>query len=264
MPSLWDQMLLVGGHTKPSGTLKYKPDGTPDFQSDSIAGWTRNRQDGDVNWTGNPYAFDGWFPIWKNSLKGQEAENQQLSNNASKRESDLTNPNSKYYTDYLTKLKGTLSAQSSLNSLLGLNRAMGLSMGGSATIANEQRNALQGKITDAAVQGTQQLWQANTGQANSLLGMQFQNNQAMLNYGLQQKMYEDSKEFDWSGLAGTIGQIGGMLLAPATGGLSMLPSVAMTTANSFNHRAPQGSTQRGGTGRYVNNWNPNTYNPYGG
>lgn len=172
-------------------------------------------------------------PEWMNQLR-----NEMLQQDAQTKSDELSDPNSKYYSDFTNKLKGTLSAQSSLNSLLGLNRAMGLSMSGSATIANEQRNALQGKITDYAGQASKELFQANSGQANSLLGMGLQNTADLRNYYFQKEMYNDSKKFDWGSLASTIGNIAGYALAPATGGASMLANTAIQGGMSFLKKTP--------------------------
>ncbi len=159
------------------------------------------------------YTGEGWAsPEWLAQLK-----NDVTTSTIDKREADLSNPNSKYYTDYYKQLKGTLSAQSSLNSLLGLNRAMGLSMTGSATIANEQRNALQGKITDYATQGMQTLFQNNTSGANSLLGMQLSGSQFQQQLAFNKKQYEDSQKFNWGSLLGIVGKVGGYFLGGSGG-----------------------------------------------
>ncbi len=152
---------------------------------------------------------EGWAsPEWLNQLRSE-----MLQADAQKRSDELSDPNSKYYTDYFKKLRGTLSAQSSLNSLLGLNRAMGLSMTSSATIANEQRNALEGRITDYARQATQDFAASNIGQANSLLGLGLQNTQSMKDYYFQKEQFEASKKFDWGSLLKVGAQIGSMFLS---------------------------------------------------
>lgn len=256
--NIWDKLTdPYGGYTPPTNGLKFKADGTPDFQSDSIAGWTKNPNAGDIHWKDNPYASSGWFPIWKNSGGGQELVNQNLANQAGKREADLTNPNSKYYTDYLAKLKGTLSASSSLNSLLGLNKAMGISQAGSATLANEQRKAIEGRNADYATQATQQLWQSNTGQANSLLGMQLGNTQQMMDYYRQKQMYEDSQKFDWGQLIQPLATLAGTLIAPGVGtaaGSAVGGMIGNATRSNFNNTADY----------YTNRpWTFANTNPYG-
>lgn len=197
-----------------------------------IVDWTQDPKAGDVHYTGEG-SGQGWFPIWGNSQKGAEIKAGQAEQKISDQQAQLSDPNSKYYTDYYSKLKQTLSAQSSLNSLLGLNRAMGLGMSGSATIANEQRNALQGKITDYAGQSTKDLFQANLGASNSLLGMMLQNSQFQQGLQFQNKQYEDSQKFDWGQLGSTLGNIAGYALAPATGGASMIANTAIQGGMSF-------------------------------
>ncbi len=167
---------------------------------------------GDIHWQDNKYANEGWFPVWYQPGETQPdapdyyaatsspetaplTPEQQVLKNAK----ELSDPNSKYYTDFQQKLKGTLSAQSSLNSLLGLNRAMGLNMSGSATIANEQRQALEGKITDYAGQATKDLFLANTQNANSLLGTYLGNQQFNLNLGQNQSQYNQTRaDSNWN------------------------------------------------------------------
>jgi hypothetical protein len=107
---------------------------------------------------------------------------------------------------------------------------MGLSMTGSATIANEQRNALQGKITDYVGQSTQNLFQNNLGASNSLLGMGLQNSQFQQGLQFQKQQYEDASKFDWGSLLKIGGQIAGYALAPATGGASLVGSSLLNTA----------------------------------
>ena len=193
----------------------------------------------------SPYAQNGWYPVWK--TEGDLT--QEIAGNISDKEKELSDPNSKYYTDYFKKLKGTLSAQSSLNSLLGLNRAMGLSMTGSATIANEQRSALEGKITDYAGQSTQSLFQNNLGASNSLLGMGLQNSQFQQGLQFQKQQYEDSQNFDWGSLLKIGGQIAGYALAPATGGTSLMANTALQGGMSFLNK-PNPQFNQGG----FNNW----------
>lgn len=185
-------------------------------------------------------------PEWINQVR-----NEILQESITQKSDELSDPNSKYYTDYYKQLKGTLSAQSSLNSLLGLNRAMGLGMESSATIANEQRNALEGKITDYAGQSTKNLFQSNLGASNSLLGMGLQNTADLRNYFFQKEQYNDSKKFDWAGLASTIGQIAGIVLAPATGGISSIASTALSGGMSLLKKTPN-PTQ--GRNTNLGNW----------
>lgn len=187
---------------------------------------------------------EGWAsPEWLNQLR-----NEMLQEETQKKSDELSDPNSKYYTDFTKKLKGILSGQSSLNSLLGLNRAMGLGMESSATIANEQRKAVEGKITDYAGQSAKELFQANLGQSNSLLGMGLQNTADLRNYYFQKEQYNDSKKFDWGGLAQTAGTIAGYLLAPATGGVSIPISQGLNTAIGSMNKNSQSSGY--GTGRW--------------
>lgn len=197
-----------------------------------IVDWTQDVNAGDIYYTGEG-SGQGWYPIWKTSLKGIETT-------VSKTQSELSDPNSKYYTDYYKKLKGVLSAQSSLNSLLGLNRAMGLSMTGSATIANEQRKAVEGRITDYAGQSTKDLFQGNIGQANSLLGLQSQ----LWGQRFQQEQFDAAQKFDWSSFGKMAGQIAGYALAPATGGASLIPTAigsfgSLSSGQQHTGTAPQ-------------------------
>jgi len=217
------------------------------YANGAIADWTQNIRDGDKYYTGEG-SGKGWYPIMSNTIKGAEINAQKAGQAVNDQQALLSNPNSKYYTDYYSKLKGVLSSQSSLNSLLGLNRAMGLSMSGSSTIANEQRRATEGRITDYAGQSTKDLFQANLGASNSLLGMGLQNAQYQQGYQLQQQQYQDSKKFDWGGFASTLGQIAGIVAAPFTGGTSLIASGAIATANANMNKNSQSSGY--GTGNW--------------
>jgi hypothetical protein len=234
---------------------KYATQGTPKptVKNDMIVDWTQDPKVGDSFYTGEG-SGQGWYPIWSNSQKGAELKTQAADTKISDQQALLADPNSKYYTDYYSKLKGTLSAQSSLNSLLGLNRAMGLGMEGSATIANQQRQALQGKITDYAGQSTKDLFQANLGQSNSLLGMGLQNSQFQQGYQFQQKQYQDAQKFDWSQLASTAGNILGYALAPATGGASIFANTAIQGGMSFLNKTPNPTQGRNTNFSNWGNW----------
>ena len=96
---------LMGYNPNTSG-LKYKSDGTPDFQSDNIASWTRNRQAGDVFWKDNPYGAAGWFPIWSNSLSGQTTNIVKQANQVdpNKTPGGFTGVDYKYFTDLLDNM----------------------------------------------------------------------------------------------------------------------------------------------------------------
>src|SRR5574340_671202 len=129
MPSMFDfYNRLTGANLGFSNNSKPKTYG-------KIVDWTNDPNAGDSFYTGEG-SGKGWYPIWEDSQKGAEIKSGQYGSKMEEQQALLSDPNSKYYSDYYKQLKGTLSAQSSLNSLLGLNRAMGLSMGGSATIAN--------------------------------------------------------------------------------------------------------------------------------
>ena len=152
---------------------------------------------GDIHWKDNPYADKGWFPIFygkgetdtSNSpdfYSSYKSPEQSLMNTAS----DLTDPKSKYYKDFSDKLKGTLSAGTSVQSLLAFNKSMGLGTEASATIANEQNKANLAKINDSVIQATKDLYASNTGNAinannsilNYLLGVtQMNQNQSQYN-----------------------------------------------------------------------------------
>lgn len=176
-----------------------------------IVDWTQDPNQGDAFYHGEG-SGQGWYPIWANSAQGAEIKSGNIAGKIDEQQALLSDPNSKYYTDYFKKLKGTLSASTSLNSLIGLNRAMGLSMTGSATIANEQRTALEGKITDYAGQSTKDLFQSNLGASNSLLGMGLQNSQFQQGLQFQKQQYEDASKFDWGSLLGTVGNFAGYFL----------------------------------------------------
>ncbi len=96
--------LLMG--YKPGTDLKYKSDGTPDYQSDSISSWTRDRRAGDVFWKDNPYATAGWFPVWSNSLAGQTADvaKQKGQVDPNKTAGGFTGVDYKYFTDLLDNM----------------------------------------------------------------------------------------------------------------------------------------------------------------
>jgi hypothetical protein len=205
-----------------------------------IVDWSHDPKQGDSAWvnSGNDPELKGvdttgWYPVWKDSLAGQEIMSQQTQDTITQREKDLSDPNSKYYTDYYKQLKGTLSAASSPASFLALNRASGLGVEGSATIANSQRKTLEGKISDYATTGMQNLFQANTSGATSLLGLQQNNNQFQQSLAFNKQQYEDSKKFDWGSLLKIGGQIAGMALAPATGGASLAASNVLSNMGSF-------------------------------
>ena len=186
---------------------------------------------------------EGWAsPEWLNQLRSE-----MLAADLQKRSDELGDPNSKYYTDYYKQLKGTLSAQSSLNSLLGLNRAMGLSMAGSATIANEQRTALEGKITDYAGTATQDFARGNIAQSNSLLGLGLQNTESLRDYYFKKQQYEDSKKFDWGSLAKTVGQFAALIPGPQQP-FVMGANVALQAASSNINKNSQSSGY--GTGKW--------------
>jgi len=206
VPSILDFYNPVTGSNHTFGMNLNKPKTYGD-----IVDWTQDQKAGDMFYKGEG-SGQGWYPIWKDSQKGAELKAEQNESKIEDQQALLSDPNSKYYTDYYKQLKGTLSAQSSLNSLLGLNRAMGLSMSGSATIANEQRKSLEGKITDYAGKSTENLFQNNIGASNSLLGMMMQNSQFQQGLQFNKSQYEDSKKFDWSSLFGVAGKVGGYFL----------------------------------------------------
>lgn len=228
---------------------QYKPPDvtTGDFETRFNARVEQERQ---RRWNAGMDVSDGWAsPEWLNQLR-----NEMLQEEAQTRSDELSDPNSKYYTDYYKKLKGTLSAQSSLNSLLGLNKAMGLGMESSATIANEQRKAVEGRITDYAGESTKDLFQANLGASNSLLGMGLQNTADLRNYYFQKEQYNDSKKFDWGQLASTAGNIAGYALAPATGGASIAANTAIQGGMSLLKKTPNPTQGRNTNFSNWGNW----------
>lgn len=169
-----------------------KPGVRPGGLRDSWSGFK-----GDVHWKDNPYAEEGWFPVWygknETDVSGNpdfystyKSPEQSLKNTAG----DLSDPNSKYYKDFSDKLKSTLSAGTSVQSLLAFNKSMGLGTEASATIANEQNKANLAKINDSVIQATKDLYASNTGNAinannsilNYLLGVaQMNQNQSQYN-----------------------------------------------------------------------------------
>lgn len=168
------------------------------YAGDYNSGWTFDPYRGfagDINWKDNPYKDKGWFPVWyqegetnTNTANTQEEVPKTPEELLSSTANQLSDPNSKYYTDFSNNLKRTLSAGTSTSSLLAFNRGMGLGTESSALLANEQNKANLGKINDVVVNSTKDLFLSNTGNAinasNSMLS--FLTGMAQLNQNQSQ------------------------------------------------------------------------------
>lgn len=111
----------------------------------------------------------------------------------------LSNPSSNYYQKAYSNLSNTLNAASpTVNSLLGIQMAMGGSYKGSLASANAQRRATETRNAEAAQQGTNQLYVNSQGQAlNALQGAQ------------SAYEYRDSQPGFWDYLASPISILAG-------------------------------------------------------
>ena len=115
------------------------------------------------------------------------------------RSETFADPNSKFYKDYRKGLTSTLAGANSSNALL----AMVMAQGGSWTQAQEKIKALQSKINDSAISGTDQFYQNMQGQANSLTttglssAMNMAQYQGNLNFNYAQ-LAEQKRQFDES------------------------------------------------------------------
>lgn len=87
---------------------------------------------------------------------------------------NLSNPGSQYYSKAYSNLRDSLNASSpTVNSLLGIQMAMGGSYKGSLASANAQRRAQETRNAETAQQGINQLYVNSQGQAlNALQGAQ--------------------------------------------------------------------------------------------
>ena len=120
----------------------------------------------------------------------------------------LSNPSSQYYQRANQDIMGNLNASSpTINSLLGVQMAMGGSYKGSLEAAKKQRQGIETRNAETANRGTNQLYVGSQGQANQAL------------QGAQGAYeYEDSQPGFWDYLAGPISTVAGAL-APGVGGL---------------------------------------------
>jgi len=164
----------------------FKPTSSqPNIQNDWIKEWTTDPTKGDKYYTGEG-SGQGWYPIWKTESEKAVDTTKQIA-------TDLVNPNSNYYKDYQNKLKGTLSAGNSTDSLLAFNKGMGLGTESSAVLANEQYEANASKISDNAIQATKDLYLSNTGNAINANNIVTQNAQFNQNINFQKEMYNKQK-----------------------------------------------------------------------
>lgn len=146
-----------------------------------IKDWTKDPSQGDIY---SSYKREGWFPIWGTEDMGGTDDYKSTEDRAKARELELSDPNSSYYKKINQQIRSQLTGASGLNSLLGLYAAMG----GSATQARAQMEAMQGKIGAQAGDLTNQLYLGASGQANSLLGTQLNYQQG--NQQLAQNAYQ--------------------------------------------------------------------------
>ena len=150
----------------------------------------------------NSALYQKMYSTMQDYLKEKDYESQvtMAQTDLKNRADAIANPNSDIYKNFRKGLTSTLAGANSTNALL----AMVMAQGGSWTQAQEKIKALQSKINDSAIQGTDQFYQGMQGQANSLYttGLNSTQNMAQyygnlnLNYkqlAQQQYMYEDSQ-----------------------------------------------------------------------
>ena len=181
--------------------------------------WTTDPKKGDKFYTGEG-SGQGWYPIWRTESEMAALPLQKFSE-------ELSNPNSKYYKDYSDRLKRTLSAGTSTESLLALNKGMGLGSESSALIANEQNKANIAKINDAVTNASKDLFLSNTGNALNATNSVLSNAQFNQNINFQKDMYNKQKSD--SILNNVLSLVGGIGATIATGGLSSVASAVGTT-----------------------------------
>lgn len=152
----------------------------------------------------------------------------------------LSNPNSQYYKKGYTQLNNTLNATSpTINSLLGIQMALGGSYKSSIASANQQRRNQMTRNSETAQQGMNQLFLNSQGQAlNALQGAQ------------SAYEYEDSQPGFWDYVAGPLAAVAGTALAGPIGGLL----AGGTSVLSSNY-------SKGGQG--ANSYGTNTVMPVG-
>ena len=138
---------------------------------------------------------------------------QDIMDKLSARYEELSDPNSEYYQEFRQNLMKTLSAAApTTNSLLGMARAGGLGVGSSATIANEQRKATEGRIADYAGKATTGAYLEGSGQANQILQAGLSGNLSYQQLMEQMRQFNESQPTMGDYIGGGLATAGGLLL----------------------------------------------------
>lgn len=147
--------------------------------------------------------------------KGSDIQKQyqDIMDKLSARYEELSDPNSEYYQEFRQNLMKTLSAAApTTNSLLGMARAGGLGVGSSATIANEQRKATEGRIADYAGKATTGAYLEGSGQANQILQTALSGNLSYQQLMEQMRQFNESQPTIGDYIGGGLATVGGLLL----------------------------------------------------
>lgn len=143
---------------------------------------------------------------------------------------DFNSPYYQQYASYLRKATPGIGA----NTLLSPLMASGTGYGGGMSIANAKMKEFNVQRNDSINKGVQQFAFGNLDIGANLLGKK---GDLLGNLGTMlqnQNQFEDKQDAEaskgmWSGIMKTLGTAAGILLAPATGGASLIPAAMATS-----------------------------------